>query len=363
MSKFQKIASLFIVGVKDCRYTKDLENFLKTFRVSGLALFNSPFDSPDNIWGDKQASLEIVHDFISRTQQKVNFIAADQEGGRVRRLRGHFVNLPSAQKASQMAERSAERMRRIYELAALQMAATGIRLNFAPVCDLRTNDSNNVVGDRSFGSDRLRVIQMAKLFCESFERSGVHTTLKHFPGHGPTRFDSHEQLALISKNLDSYRSEDASIFKEVAELASAVMTAHIGFEDSGSIPFSLNAALFEKFKNELPAGKALITDDLQNMKAVSELKPWVRALELPYDFILLCGSLDQAAQSIEEAIRHIERTTTSFSQEERLDDRLKQSQSLFLSESKIEPFSRWKQQIVGWEEEAAQYLEAFADVG
>jgi len=361
MSKFQRSSSLFVVGVKDFRWTPELASFLKSFPVSGLAMFNSPFDSPDNIWADKAAALEAVHHFMSKASENVRFVAADQEGGRVRRLRGNFVPLPSAHIMAENSRRDLSRVRRIYEVAAIQMKLSNVRVNFAPVCDIRYPDSNIVVGDRSFGAaDDVR--RMAKLFCQAFENNGVHTTLKHFPGHGPSKLDSHERKAVLFKSKRELMKEDTILFSQLAEDASAIMTAHIGFEGEEGLPFSINANLFNDFKDHLPPNKILFTDDVQSMKAVADLKPWVEAMKLPYDFVLLCGTLDQAASSIEEAIRFWEDSSTSFSKEQEWEKKVKKSESHFVSTEKLLPFQDWKLRMMDLEREGLDLIQGLSSV-
>lgn len=359
MKNFRDVSKLFIVGVKDFNYSPELKSFLKDYRPSGIALFNSPFDNPSNIWQDRESSLEIVHEFMHKIKDSVNFVACDQEGGRVRRLRGAFTHLPAGQKVAEALQDKASmaQILELYRYAAKQMAATGIHLNFAPVCDLRLKESSNVVGDRSFGSTEAEALPLIEAFCKAFEEENVHTTLKHFPGHGPTTFDSHERPATIFKSKEEVFREDREIFVKAAAKTSAIMTAHLTYEDFQDRVISIDPEFLTELKAGLPKNLAWITDDLQGMKAVSERKPWLAAFDCQYDFELICGSLDQSAVAIEETIRHAESKVKNFSDETKLTNRLSRAENFFDDGIEIANFDQWKKSILEWESKANEVLQ------
>ncbi len=359
MKTAQVISSFFIVGVKDFSFSKELQSFLKEFQIPSLALFNSPFDSPLNIWNDKNAALEAIYEFGIKTQNQIGFFSVDQEGGRVRRLRPPFIFLPSAQVLAEAVEETGEKkaLSELYSLAARQMKLCRIGLNFAPNCDIRTTESSHVVGDRSYGERVSDALPFIEIFCKSFESVGVRTTLKHFPGHGPTKFDSHERIALVFKSKNELFNEDREIFLKAAKLSSALMTAHIAFEDAPERIFSLDQKLIAEFMNGIPKDLALITDDLLSMKAVSELKPWRKALDAGYDFLCCCGTLDQAVTAIEDSIRYFESKKISFEEEEVYEKRAKLSMTRFAQPHQQLAFSQWREQILELEQRGNDCLE------
>lgn len=163
------LASLFILGIKDFRLSPELRSFLKEFPVSGISLFNSPHDSEDFIWKDPDTALEVLYEFLNEIGAHIHFLAVDQEGGRVQRLKKPFITLPAAGKIGEFfkEEGRPDQIFQVYQLAARQLALCQIQLNFAPVCDLRTPDSHSIIGDRSFGDKPQNVISLVKLFCEA----------------------------------------------------------------------------------------------------------------------------------------------------------------------------------------------------
>ncbi len=360
IAKYKKIAGAFIVGIKDFEFSRELESFLKEFQIAGLALFNSPYDSPHNIWKDPEQALERVYEFNAKALRFVSFIAADQEGGRVRRLRAPFIHLPSAQRITESYEETGDlkSIKKLYELAAEQMKLAGIILNFAPVCDLRYPESHHVVGDRSFGTKASEVVKWAGLFCDAFETAGVKTTLKHLPGHGPSQRDSHEEVAVLFKTKEDLWKSDFQVFKELSSHASAVMTAHLAYEESSDRIFSLDKEFLTECREVLPDSLLWITDDLLSMGAVKDEKPWLKAFDLHYDYLLVCGSLDEAAAAIEETIRHLENKSLNFTEEERLDRRLHRSLNTYKTQVPMRPWKEWKSKILEMEKKGLEILEA-----
>lgn len=346
----------FAVGVKDFRAKADLQHFLKRYPVDGLVLFNSPFDSPDNIWSDPQAALEGVYDFVKSTADQIQFLAVDQEGGRVRRLRAPFVALPTAERISQAFENPEQRGKidELYRLAARQMALSGVHLNFAPVCDLRYPESNQVIGDRSFGSDPEVVKTLVQVFCKSFAEERVWTTLKHFPGHGPSSFDSHDRIAELFVTEAELEARDLAVFLESAAYAHGIMTAHIAFENDPDEIFSLSPKYLPGYRKKIRSEILWITDDLLQMKAVSERQPWRSAYDREYDLCLLCGSLDQAAAAIEDTERHVESLEESFAVEE---VRRKRRASIQYPTISLPTWKTYQQEIRELEKQSQDLLE------
>ncbi|MBN8554276.1 MAG: glycoside hydrolase family 3 protein [Deltaproteobacteria bacterium] len=361
MKNFKDISKFFIVGVKDFKFTPELESFLKEFPVAGLALFNSPHDAADNIWKDPESAGEIFHEFLTKVKSRVQFIAVDQEGGRVRRLRKPFIDLPSAQKITQTFTSSAKDLvvlEEFYSLVANQMTISGVNLNFAPVCDLHIDSTNKaVVGDRSFGSSETAALPYIQSFCRAFRSQKVATTLKHFPGHGPTSFDSHEKIATYFKTKQEVERDDKPIFLKLQSEADAIMTIHASFKEDPEGILSLDKDFLSKSKKEFSKNLAWISDDLLSMKAVSERKPWLTAYDCEYDFILICDTLEKSVQCLEETIRHSENKVKNFSDEENLEKRLKRSAGFFNSSTELAKFASWKKQILETSEKAHEILE------
>ncbi len=358
MKHHELIPPFFLLGVKDFNFSSELRSALKEFPVGGLIFFNSPHDSPSNIWSQPESALEAVYEFISQAQALVPLLAIDQEGGRVRRLRPPFIPLPSAfQMGFMYQEGFRDELLKLWELAAKQIALSHIGLNFAPVCDLRYEEGHDVIGDRAFATNAEKVTEIAGHFVDIFERHGIRCILKHYPGHGPSRFDSHEQVALLFKSREELFSEDTKVFESLAQRASGLMTAHIAFEDDPETLFSLDGPSLEAARKSLGAEKLWVTDDLMTMKAVNQRKPWLRCLENNYDYLLLCDTLDKTLPAVEESIRWSESVSRPFADELAIENRLKYHAQCFKKMSALPKFKLWRDEILRCYDQGESLLE------
>jgi beta-N-acetylhexosaminidase len=152
-------------------------------------------------------------------------IAIDQEGGAVQRLRQEqgFRATPSAADLGSGELAAAEAA---FDDQAAQLADLGITLNFAPVVDLALNPDNPIIAGkgRSFGADPDRVVAFARASLAAHRRHGVATSLKHFPGHGSSREDSHLGLTDVT---DVWQPQELQPYRELAAEAPSVLVAHV----------------------------------------------------------------------------------------------------------------------------------------
>jgi beta-N-acetylhexosaminidase len=349
MKKWNKIISPhFIIGIRDFEWSQELDSFLDEFPIAGLSLFNSPHDSKDFIWNEPQAALEKLYEFLRRAENRIRFLAADQEGGRVRRLRKPFISLPPAQKVGDYFREGGglDKIFELYHLAAQQLSLAGVQINFAPVCDLRTSTTTPIIQDRSFSAHSEDVIRLSKIFCEAMETASVRCVLKHFPGHGPTTIDSHESIAIIDKDPYLYDREDRKIFEECAGAAFGIMTAHVALPDSPHRILSLDADFIRGCKHQMPTHLIWMTDDLLTMKAVNALKPWISCFEAGYHYINLCNNLDESASAIEDVIHFLENSDLSFEETQAIEVRSRHSLENFQWSPVNKDFKKWKQSIL-----------------
>jgi len=222
-------------------------------------------------------------------------VAVDQEGGRVARLRRRhgFSEAPSARSLGEADDPDATA--KAAAATAAMLAEAGCNLNFAPVVDLDSFPDNPVIGrlGRSFGADPLRVVRHARAVVVAHRRFGVACCLKHFPGHGSSRGDSHLGFTDVS---DTWRQDEIEPYRAlIAEgLADAVMSAHVFNRHlDPELPASLSpAVLGGLLRRELGFAGALFSDDL-DMRAVSGRFTRRQALELALNAgndVLLVGN-------------------------------------------------------------------------
>jgi beta-N-acetylhexosaminidase len=199
-------------------------------------------------------------------------ILIDQEGGRVARLRPpHFRKSYPAGIFSALAsidKTAAEKAVRLNsKLIACELASMGITVNCAPVADLLFEDAHSIIGDRSFGTTPEQVILLANATCQGLSEGGVMPIMKHIPGHGRAKVDSHEKLPVINTPREVLDATDFAVFKALHHVPWA-MTAHIIYSAiDPDQPATLSPKVIQMIRKELGFNGILISDDL-SMKAL-----------------------------------------------------------------------------------------------
>ena len=149
----------------------------------------------------------------------------------------------------------------------------GIHVNFAPVVDINTNPLNPIIGNRSFGENKINVTQKAIAFSKGMQSMGVLANAKHFPGHGDTASDSHLKLPVLNFSRQRLDSVELYPYKRVFDAGMAsVMTAHLSIpvlESNPKLPTSLSSnVVTDLLKYKLGFLGLIFTDGL-NMKGAA----------------------------------------------------------------------------------------------
>ena len=152
----------------------------------------------------------------------------------------------------------------------------GVHINFAPVVDINTNPDNPIIGNRSFGEEKINVTLKAVSFMRGMHKEGILSSAKHFPGHGDTKRDSHKFLPIINFLKGRLDSVEFYPFKKlIEEGVSSIMIAHLNvpsLEVQENVPSSLSKSIVtDLLKKELKFNGLVFTDAL-NMKGASNYK-------------------------------------------------------------------------------------------
>lgn len=212
-----------------------------------------------------------VAEFTARLQGKARaplLFNADYEDGVASQCPGG-THLPSNMGIG--ASGSEELARQKGLLTAAESRALGVRWVLAPVVDLASEADNPIVNVRSFGSDPAEVARLARGYCRGLREGGVLSCLKHFPGHGRTRSDSHLEMPSICVSR-SELERDLAPFRALACEADALMTGHLSvpaLEPDPNIPFSLSAAVDKEIRAAF-SFTGLISTDALTMHAISK---------------------------------------------------------------------------------------------
>ena len=224
--------------------------------VGAVALFGRNVDTPAQV-------LALNRELKEHAGGRPLLTCVDQEGGRVRRLRDGYTQVPSMRDIGGTDEATAQR---IGAILGRECRAVGFDLDFAPVLDVDTNPANPVIADRSFGRDPQQVAALGAALIRGLQRH-VAACAKHFPGHGDTAQDSHHDLPRLPHDLQRLREVELVPFAHVAKQVAAVMTAHIVFEALDDKPATLSRPTLDLLRRDLGFDGVVISDDFE-MKAL-----------------------------------------------------------------------------------------------
>ena len=252
-----------VLGCSGERLTASERDFFAAADPVGFILFRRNCSSPDQV-RDLVGSLRGC---VGRADAPV---LIDQEGGRVARLGPpHWRRYPSAARLASLPDPSAATAARLgARLIADDLARLGITVNCLPVVDIPAAAADPVIGDRAYGNDTERVTRLAGAVCAGLLDGAVLPVLKHIPGHGRARIDSHHACPLVEASYEALANTDLAPFRALAEMPWA-MTAHIVFSAiDPSAPATLSSRVVaEIIRGEIGFNGVLVSDDL-SMRAL-----------------------------------------------------------------------------------------------
>src|SRR5210317_2263519 len=254
----------FIVGIKSLQLSKNEIDFLKKYKPWGVILFLR------NIKSIKQA--KSLTDNIRKIFKDKNYpILIDQEGGRVNRLSNiiSFDNLTS-EYFGKLYEKDKMKLNIIYKLfidnTSHLLKLIGANINTLPVLDLRVKGASNIIGDRSFSKNVSTVSKMGDLCIKLFKENSIGTVIKHIPGHGLAKVDSHNFTPIVNKSIKHLKKYDFSTFKK--KNCFFAMTGHVIYKKIDSEnTVTHSKKLINIIRNQIKFKNLLISDDL-SMKSL-----------------------------------------------------------------------------------------------
>ncbi|MER7515987.1 glycoside hydrolase family 3 protein [Streptomyces sp. NPDC126499] len=240
-------------------------------------------------------------------------ISTDQEHGIVCRVGEPATLLPGAMALG--AGGSHADARKAAQIAGAELAAVGIRQNYAPVADVNVNPANPVIGVRSYGSDPEAVAGLVAAQVKGYQRAGVAATSKHFPGHGDTAVDSHYGLPTITHTRAQWDELDAPPFRAaIAAGIDSIMTAHIvvpALDPSGD-PATLSRPILTGILREQLGYDGVVVTDSLGMEGVrtkyGDDRVPVLALKAGVDQLLNPPNLSVAWNAVLKAVKDGELT-------------------------------------------------------
>ena len=291
-------------GVEGTSLGPDLRRRLDAVRPGGIILFSRNIEEAAQVG----AFCRELHSSLPVPP----FLAIDQDGGRVSRLKGILPPIP-ANLSMARASRPDALVREHGSQTGWALALLGFNLNFAPVLDLSGAESPNGIGDRAYGTDPEEVGRLARIFLEAQESAGVPGCGKHFPGLGGGTVDSHVDLPRIDRSADEMWREDLLPYRRLRDVLPMVMVGHAHYpslQGGEPRPASLSREVVAGLLRERIGYRGVvITDDLE-MGAVDRRRPAgevvLDALDAGNDMVMYCnswGRVEEAHAALASALK------------------------------------------------------------
>lgn len=256
-----------IFGCAGLVLTEDERAFYKDSNPLGFILFARNVDTPDQVRA-------LVADFRSCVGWNAP-VLIDQEGGRVQRLRPpHWRSAPPMQQFGDLYHQNPPLAAKAVKLSmvaiGVELADLGIDIDCAPCLDVPVPGAHDVIGNRALSEDPAVVTFLAKAACEGLMDAGVVPVIKHLPGHGRARVDSHKELPVVDASADEIFSADLPPFQAVSKLPVAAMTAHVVYTalDPDETATLSKTVIQDVIRTRIGFDGLLMSDDL-GMKALN----------------------------------------------------------------------------------------------
>jgi len=254
----EDIGSVLVVSWRGTAISPELLSLLDDGRVGGVLLFASNFSSP--------AGLKTLSDSLQALASSACLdhpilVMLDQEGGQVNRVQGDFA--PPSELV--VGAGGADHVRAVERASAVGLHQLGVGLDLAPVADVRTNPRDQVIGDRSFGSNPATVAPLVGAAVQGLHDGGVGATLKHFPGLGGAAGDPHVAIPTDPESEAQWERVQMPAFAAgIAAGADAVMTTavYVPGLGAGSMPAMFSAPVVGRLRTQLGFGGVIMSDSV-----------------------------------------------------------------------------------------------------
>ncbi|MGC9141270.1 MAG: glycoside hydrolase family 3 N-terminal domain-containing protein [Caldimicrobium sp.] len=292
---FKDLGKLFVV--KPGSLSEEEKEFYRDLSFENFIFFRDHFEN----------DFEEYLSCLKKALKSIKFLAVDQEGGRVCRIKGDF------EKPLEMAKKAELEGIKIFIEWAGKIAETvkqhKLNLNLSPVIDRGDDEAPSFLNGRTFGKDPQVITNLGKLFIEEHKKRGIKTCLKHFPGLYGVKMDPHEELPLKEKLFE----EDLYPFKALSSEAEFIMTTHLllpEIDQTKPITFSEKAINFLRKVIEFKG--AILTDDLAMgaLKSYPLIERIILSLVSGHNLLIYCGSMTELMEALLEGKKELEKSST-----------------------------------------------------
>ncbi|MDB9983182.1 glycoside hydrolase family 3 protein [Candidatus Pelagibacter sp.] len=277
----------FITGIKSTTLSVKEKKFIQENKPWGIILFSR------NIKSLKQ--VKKLTDQIKKIFKDRNYpILIDQEGGRVNRLKNIFnSDSLTGEFFGKLYLKDKKKFYKHYKIfikqTSLLLKSIGANINTLPVLDLRLKGSSSIIGDRSFSNDPKIVSKIGNICINNFHLNGIGTVIKHIPGHGLAKVDSHKLTPTVNKNIKYLIKNDFSTFKKKSSFFA--MTAHIIYTNIDKINTATHSKkIIRLIRNNIEFKNIIMSDDISMKSLKGSIKVnTMKAFNAGCDLVLHCN--------------------------------------------------------------------------
>ena len=294
------VGQLFVTGISGLALTEDEKDFLQNSNIGGVIIFKENYSDPAQL-------AELINEIQTLRDEYPLFVSVDEEGGRVKRFRTHFTQLPAMFEVGKYD--SPKLTFELHQLMSQELNACGINVDYSPCCDVWTNKNNKVIGDRAFGSEPELVEKQVSAAIRGLHANNVLACAKHFPGHGDTTKDSHFDLPFVKKSLKELRDLELKPFYRASKSrVEFIMMAHLVVDAiDKELPCTLSKKAYDFLREELKYKKLIVTDDME-MKAITKNYSYPEAAKMALEAgadLLVYRSMDTAKEAYNGVMEYI----------------------------------------------------------
>lgn len=290
----KRIGQLFVLGFAGEEPSSEFLDFVAEEQIGGVILFEENCPT----YGAARESIQRV----TRRLETPPFVAIDQEGGRVCRLRGAPAEFKAAAEYGRTA--GLDHFREDYRRSVVLMTSLGINLNFAPVADLFLNKANKCLEGRCFGYDPDKVSEFIRISIAQAHGQGMLCCLKHFPGLGAASIDPHVATATAGYDRMLWHQRERIPFASGVEAgADLIMSTHMLAEKLDPRMVTGSREIITRLvRDDLNFDGPVITDDL-SMKGAESLGDYgqraTAAFNAGHDLLMFCHDFEATIEAFE----------------------------------------------------------------
>ncbi len=257
----EKIGQMLMFGTNSSNI-EPICNLIKNYKIGGVILYRKNYSSYKEM-------LEVIKKLkdANKDNKLPLFIAIDQEGGVVNRLPNDIENIKNIYDVSK--KDNVDLIKEHADIISNILYNSGINMNFSPVLDIYNNSNSSVLNKRCFSDNVEKVSLYGSIYMNEIKKNGIISVVKHFPGHGITKLDSHYFLPFVFNYKKILNREIIPFENAISEECDAIMVSHLIIRKiSGLLPCSISKRFITKYLRERYNYNGLvITDDLR-MKLV-----------------------------------------------------------------------------------------------